>query len=339
MNILFRCDGSVKIGMGHVIRCLALADHLKENHGCKIHFAMRKSELGINRVKKSYPVIESHEESFKYVKWLSDCIDQTKSDTLIMDMRDGLTREELKSIKKKTGIKIVTIDDPEKKRLEADLAFYPPVPQVEKLNWNGYNGSLYVGWEYVLLRKEFSIKYPRPKNTIPHILISMGGTDERNMIAVVINILNEINDKFKAIIVVGPGYLYLTQLQKSLNSVRFQFDLFQNPENIASVISQADLAIISFGQTAYELAALNVPAIYLCLTDDHYKSSKLFVKEGIGMILGKFSDINREGFISEISSIITNQSTLYNMTKKASLINISDLHKISSLISRNYPHV
>lgn len=146
MNILFRCDGSVKIGMGHVVRCLALADHLKENHGCNIHFAMRQSELGMNKVKESYKVVDSNEESFNYVKWLSDCISNTKSDILIMDMRDGLKREELRSIKKKTGIKVVTIDDPEEKRLESDLAFYPPVPQLENTNLYRFKGELYVGW-------------------------------------------------------------------------------------------------------------------------------------------------------------------------------------------------
>ena len=101
MNILFRCDGSVKIGMGHVVRCLALADHLKEDHGCNINFAMRQSELGMNKVKESYKVVDSNEDSFHYVKWLSDCISNTKSDILIMDMRDGLKREELRYIKKK----------------------------------------------------------------------------------------------------------------------------------------------------------------------------------------------------------------------------------------------
>ena len=99
MNILFRCDGSVKIGMGHVVRCLALADHLKEHHNCNIDFAMRQSELGINKVKESYPVIKSNEKSFHYKEWLVECINQTKSETLIMDMRDGLTKEALKAIK------------------------------------------------------------------------------------------------------------------------------------------------------------------------------------------------------------------------------------------------
>ena len=40
-NILFRCDGSKEIGLGHVVRCFALADELqKQNKESVITFAM-----------------------------------------------------------------------------------------------------------------------------------------------------------------------------------------------------------------------------------------------------------------------------------------------------------
>jgi len=332
VNILFRCDGSIKIGMGHVIRCLALADHLKENHGCKIHFAMRKSELGINRVKKSYPVIEANEQSFDYVDWFFDCISQTQSKILIMDMRDGLTKEQLKLIKKKTGIKVVTIDDPEDKRLEADLAFYPPVPQLEKLNWDGFEGELYVGWEYVLLRKEFLKQYPKPKNSIPNILVSMGATDGKNMTEFVINSLDRIIEKFKVTIIVGSGYPYLKNLKKTLEEVHFEFELLQNPKDIAKIMSQSDFSIISFGQTAYELAALKVPTIFLCLSHDHNESSKLFINEEIGVSMGEYSKLSKQKFIKSVQFHLKEQNKVKEMSNLAGLLTISDLNKISLLI-------
>jgi len=326
MNILFRCDGSVEVGMGHVVRCLALADHLKEIKDCSIHFAIRHSELGIKKVKETYPVIRSKDGSFNYIKWLSDCIIRTNSDTLIMDMRDGLTREELKSIKRKTGIKIVTIDDPEDKRLEADLAFCPPVPQLEKLNWDGFGGELYVGWEYVLLRKEFLKQYPKPKNSVPNILVSMGGTDEKNLTEFVINSLNKINEQFKATVIVGTGYPYLNQLKNSLKQIGFEFELHTNPKNIAEIMSQADFSVISFGQTAYELAALQVPAIYLCLTSDHFESSKLFVKEGIGISLGVYSKAKEKDLLEILNNKLKEKSI------SSRKMNISNPKNISSLI-------
>lgn len=293
MNILFRCDGSLKIGLGHVVRCLALADHLNEKYTCNIQFAMRESEIGIKMVRDSYTVIESNETKFFYQNWLLDCINRTNSDIFIMDMRDGLTQKDLKTIKKKTGVKVVTIDDPEDKRLDADLAFYPPVPQVDILKWDGFKGELFTGWEYVILRDEFLKNYPKPNNNCPTILISMGGTDEKNMTEFVIKALSQIDENFKVIIIIGKGYPYLKTLKNQLKLVQFEYELHQNPKNIAKVMSSSDFAIISFGQTAYELAALQIPSMYYCLTKDHDESAQLFVKNGFGKSLGLSQNINR----------------------------------------------
>ena len=44
---------------------------------------------------------------------------------------------------------------------------------------------------------------------------------------------------------------------------------------MAELMYNSNLAIASFGHTAYELFALEIPAIILSITDQHYKSAKI----------------------------------------------------------------
>lgn len=318
--------------MGHVIRTMALADHLKNGYGCTIHFAMRKSILGINRVKEKYSVIQSNEIYFDYSKWLSDCIISTQSGILVMDVRDGLTREELRSIKYQTNCLVVTLDDPEEKRLESDLAFYPPVPQLKYLSWVGFEGALYIGWQYAILRREFSKVFPEPHNSIPNIFISMGGSDESNMVEVVVNALKTISNNFKANIMIGEGYQYWDQLVKSLKKVPFQSKIYRNPHNVAEIMSKSDLALISFGQTAYELTSQGIATVYLCISEDHENSAQLFVNEGIGLSLGQVSENTQVDISETVAGLLENRSNILEMSRRAKLLQISNLDKIAKCI-------
>ena len=62
INILFRCDGSNEIGMGHIERCLVLANYIKNHFEAKINFAMRTSDIGFSKVGKYFPIIKSEEK-------------------------------------------------------------------------------------------------------------------------------------------------------------------------------------------------------------------------------------------------------------------------------------
>jgi UDP-2,4-diacetamido-2,4,6-trideoxy-beta-L-altropyranose hydrolase len=335
MKILFRCDGSIEIGMGHVVRCLALADELFDNHDCEVSFALRKSELAIKHIKSSYPVLTSNENSFDYNDWIVECIRMSKAQILILDVRDNLSRSDLIHIKKKSGVRVVTIDDPEDKRLESDLAFFPPVPQVQEMGWHEYKGKLFVGWAYVILRKEFNKYYPDPNNDTPNILVSMGGTDEHNMTQMAIEAFNLINHKVTVTIILGPGYQFENTLRKLLFSAQFKYTIYRNPSNIASLMSNSNLAVISFGQTAYELAALRVPSIYMCLTEDHYDSSMLFVSVGVGVNIGLTSKMTPQFISNNVVSILIDEMKMKMMRKHAKDLSISDLKDLSHHILRN----
>ena len=59
MKVVFRADASVKMGSGHVMRCLTLAGALKEN-GVDVNFISRAHDGNLNHLitEKGFKVIE-----------------------------------------------------------------------------------------------------------------------------------------------------------------------------------------------------------------------------------------------------------------------------------------
>ena len=323
MKVLIRCDGSAEIGLGHVVRCLALADELHAVHGCDVTFAMRKSEVGIKMVREKFPVLIPHvdNDKFDYEAWMLNLVRLADPDVLVLDVRDGLNPNVIKKIKK-LNVLVVDIDDDEKKRLNADLVFYPPVPQVREMNWNGFSGQLFSGWEWVMLKKDFSV-YKKSRivvaNQVPKILVTMGGTDPKLMIFKVIDALNQIQKtEFQTDIVIGKGFSEKARLLKMLASSIFKVKVYENTSDMASLMTAADLSVCAFGVTAYELACLGVPAIHLCLTKDHAKSSESFSNAGIACGMGLYKDVKPDELSKKIESLL-NSSQDRNQMRKAGL--------------------
>lgn len=323
LSVLFRCDGSPEIGLGHIVRCLALADELNDVHNCRITFAMRTGPLGIQMVEeKGYKVIipQEGDQSFDYRNWLNECVRKVDARVIVLDVRDGLARADVKELRN-NGTLIATIDDPEDKRLEANLAFYPPVPQVKRIDWTGFTGKLYIGWEWVILRKEFSItpspKPQAPRTKIPRILVTMGGSDPQGMTIKAIKALEMLGDNFEAVVVLGAGFQHKKQLDNLLSDCKHRFDVQENVTNMAELMSQSDLAVASFGVTSYELAAMGVPAIYLCLTEDHAESASVFVGAGIALNTGVHLQVSEVALANVVKQILKNASARLKMAESA----------------------
>src|SRR5207247_3555104 len=52
-NVLFRCDGGPTIGMGHVARCLAVAEALCRHHSCRAEFAVARQGIAVEMIRRA----------------------------------------------------------------------------------------------------------------------------------------------------------------------------------------------------------------------------------------------------------------------------------------------
>jgi spore coat polysaccharide biosynthesis protein SpsF len=86
---------------------------------------------------------------------------------------------------------------------------------------------------------------------------------------------------------------------------------------MAPLMRASRIAIASFGVSAYELAACGVPAVHLCLTDDHARSSSAFDKEGIAATVGVFGQVRPEQLAAAVSRLMGQAGRRTEMAERA----------------------
>ena len=314
-KVLIRCDGAPKIGFGHVVRCLALADELRDKHSCLVEFAMLQGPKGIGQVQaQGYMVYTPGDKTEDVYEgaWLQELVTKNKCQVLILDVRTELANTALLPIRA-SGILIVTIDDPSDRRLFADLAIYPPVPQVERLDWKGFTGKRYIGWDWVLLRPQFanaatrarargalSIACSHSVDCQMTLIVTMGGSDPAMMTLISLKAIDRIERNLRVLVVLGTGFSHNESLFEWLESSSKDYEIYRDVSDMSGLMYKANLAVCSFGVTAYELAAMCVPAIYLCLTEDHVHSAEAFASAGLGLSLGLGRHVDSELLIDAI---------------------------------------
>jgi spore coat polysaccharide biosynthesis protein SpsF len=349
--VIVRCDGNAVIGMGHVSRCLALAEALRDRERCVVVFAMRGAEsVGAAAVRATgfdvAPI--AADERSDYGGELSDLVSNRRAVALVVDVRDGLSRTSIDALRQRQ-VRIVSIDDGSDRRLAADLAFYPPAPQVETLNWPGFAGRRYVGWEWVLLRREFSrarafqasdagsaesLALHESESPAIDILVTMGGSDPMGMTEFAVDALDLLPMPFAVHVVVGPAFSRAEPLIDRIVRSKHSVQIARAPATLAPLMRASRMAVASFGVSAFELAACGVPAVHLCLTADHARSSGVFDREGAAVTAGVFGQVTAEQLAGAARRLMGAAGRRGQMAKRArQLVDGRGAERVAALVA------
>jgi spore coat polysaccharide biosynthesis protein SpsF len=277
---LIRCDGGGKFGYGHVKRMVALARALRDREGMGVAFAVNGSDdalVPIHRAGFEAEAVDADADSLRHA------VKTRSPDMLVLDCREGPSRAEIAGLNAGT---VCVIDDASERRLAADLAYYPPVPQAEALDWSGSHCTARIGWEWSLLGLSQTPPRPKPMSPRPTLLVAMGGSDPHELTLRMARALTRLDPVFRARFVIGPGMKDREKIAAAIVKLKSNFETIEGADDLATEYASADLALAAFGVTAYELASYGVPALYLCLTEDHALSASAFEYAGMGISLG-----------------------------------------------------
>lgn len=308
-TVILRCDGGGPLGLGHVRRCLSLARALRDQQGFGVRFAMKDNKVATSPVMAEGFPVDAMPATADEGEWLVALASSHKAVATILDIRTDMSATAVMRLKGADTI-VGVIDDASPRRLAADFAVYPPVPQVFSLQWEGSESEPLVGWEWVILGQDLSLPMRKSQGR-PRVLVSMGGTDPQNLTAPAVRALSKLPSIFDATVVLGPGAP--AHLETEIAKIAPRFEIVRAPNDLPRLMAEADLGLISFGVTAYELGTLGVPAIYLCLTRDHAASASAFERAGMGVSLGVAEDVAESTMGQAVMSLLSDAERLRAM--------------------------
>lgn len=347
MHFAFRTDASLTIGTGHVMRCLTLADALRERGAvcrfiCRDHpgnliDAIRKRGYGVHILPPcEHPQAPQAESLPRHAAWLG-CDWQTDAQRTAFAMADrrhdwlvvdhyALDARWESALRDKAN-RIFAIDDLADRPHHADLLLDQNLGR-DSADYAGLvpaHCTVLTGPRYALLRPEFARwrTYSLNRRKSPQlgqILVTMGGTDAANATGAVLSALAvcDLPRNTRIIVVMGRSAPWLPSVWEMAQRMPWPTEVRVDIDNMAEVMADSDLAIGAAGSTSWERCCLGLPALLVVLADNQRSSADALHASGAAIFLGEVDAI--ASILSARLAELSQPSVLMRMTEKAAAL-------------------
>lgn len=288
LQVLVRCDGGAGLGLGHVRRCLAVAEALRDGEGAKVEAAIVRDDQAAGAFAAAgFPVhrpLPAAPDRQAETAWMLDLARRHGHQVLLLDLRNDLQPADLERLRGAGERLVAVLDDPAPRRLAADLAFYPPAPAGGGPDWKGFRGELHAGWDWLPLARPFAAPRPDPATALRsgRILLSLGGADPQGLAPAMLAALLAGLPASPVDLVVGPAVPWAEQAP-ALAGERVR--LLRGVSDLAPALDGCALAVLGFGVTAHEAAARGRGSVLLCRGDADLESAGCLASAGIARIV------------------------------------------------------
>ncbi len=312
-SLLILTEAGEGIGLGHYTRCSAIREYTvsKGIHCEMLIYIKGDYHFAFEGEKKNW--IENFE-------WISG---KKNLKNVLVD--SYLAPTELYKKLKSYFDKLIVLDDYNRIVYDADLLINPNVFFNAK-KYIQQRGEKLGGKDFVILRKIFqNVSVPSIDEHINKILITVGGSDYRNIIPTLINVFRERNEEIR---IISPNKELDIQ---NLSHVKIMGK--QNEHQIYQQFQWADVVISACGQTLHELASMGKPTIGICIDKDQKPNQAYYLKQGFLSTEINWNDGDIENKILDNLALLKSKDKRENITKKSlTLVNRNGVENIVNAI-------
>ncbi|WP_100642150.1 UDP-2,4-diacetamido-2,4,6-trideoxy-beta-L-altropyranose hydrolase [Alteromonas facilis] len=297
MRFIFCVQASATIGLGHLMRCQALAQTVIA-HDMDAVFLLDDETRRIALARQDW---QGQILPFDYAVPLAQQLSNLQA-TLPFPIEwivvDGyqFTRDFCQQWRD-LGHRVALFDDDvHETPLAADAvinAAHPPDEERHHL----------FGSDFRLLRREFKTVMPLSVSQRFHLTLNFGGSDPFGLTIPLLKCLASVEFDAPIRVVTGGAYQQVEELNKAINDLPLSIQHIHDAQDMADVWSHARLAISAAGGSQFEIAVCKTPAILVVVAENQITASQQAEQEGWCRIhyLHDVSETEKAGILADIA--------------------------------------
>ncbi|MEI6646561.1 MAG: UDP-2,4-diacetamido-2,4,6-trideoxy-beta-L-altropyranose hydrolase [bacterium] len=321
--LLIRADANTIIGVGHIMRCLALAQVWKEKGGAVV-LALAAS----NKALESRFEAEGLELEVLSVEAGSEAdalatVDLARKRQVCWTVLDGYYFDEnYQKVIFASTFRVLILSD----YLHA-TRFYGTILLNQNLHasFDEYTRAapglkLLLGNRFTLLRREFWAwrgKRQKHSGAVRRVMVTLGGGDTDNVTAKILKGLEELVDfGFEVIAVVGANNPHWKMLESLQQKAAISIRLERNLSDMTPLMSACDLAICGGGATCWEMIFFGIPILTVILAANQQPIAESLDAAGVALNLGWHDQLESAEVAAGVRKLAGDASCLQRMSQQ-----------------------
>ncbi len=282
-RVLFRVDASSVMGVGHLMRCLALAQAL-DKQGAQCTFLVNEDAYQICQKRQDWvgevEVIPHCDDLSLQLPWLVSRATEGQYQALVLDGYhfDEAYRSALQEL---DCLRVCFDDTNQLLNLHADLIING-ASNADSLNYEdtAAGAVLCLGDQYRVLRDEFSDSQVVDFATRNCLTLTLGGSDPLNLTIPILYALHSRGFTGQIQVITGPAYAKLKALRHLLQRLDLRVIHSHDCQHIARRFLASRLVISAAGGSQFELQACGCPSMLLVVADNQYNATEQAASQG-----------------------------------------------------------
>ena len=298
--ILFRCDATPQIGLGHLMRCRALAAALRANGMECMMVGPDNSfqEVGDANLFKFWLELPWSSHSFNDAINIIDIAATYGASGVVLDYMS--VDEDYQQVMLESGLHWLQFDGARGQRVWADLIVNASLAAKSSYYHHHAmkaNARLLLGPEHAVIRPDFQeISKTQSKIQGHRVLLMCGGGDDRGAISVVINALHPALPKDVVFEIIAgrqnPNHDAHKALIATLPVGRARYHIA--PPMLPALMLDSAVAVLAGGTTTYEANLFGIPMVLITIADNQIDQARAWEARGQAIYVGEINSIDSQ---------------------------------------------